>query len=118
MYHQFTICALHFPEADSTFWGEGHALAVAGCFKKEEMNMSAVCSSIVTEVFPPEDADCIVDNTSTGTTLKENGMEITSTIFRSSTHLVVSPHLTPEKLELVDRIVRFSAVSSKQSYSV
>jgi ATP phosphoribosyltransferase-like protein len=69
------------------------------------MDASIRRSTGSTEVFPPEDADCIVDNTSTGTTLKENGMEITSTIFRSSTHLVVSPHLTPEKLELVDRIV-------------
>ena len=27
-----------------------------------------------TEVFPPEDADCIVDNTATGATLKANGL--------------------------------------------
>jgi ATP phosphoribosyltransferase len=27
-----------------------------------------------TEVFPPEDADCIVDNTATGSTLRANGL--------------------------------------------
>jgi ATP phosphoribosyltransferase len=29
-----------------------------------------------TEVFPPEDADCIVDNTATGETLRANGLVI------------------------------------------
>lgn len=29
-----------------------------------------------TEVFPPDDADMIIDNTSTGTTLKENNLRI------------------------------------------
>ncbi len=40
-----------------------------------------------TEVFPPEDADCIVDNTATGATLRENGLLIVDEIMRSSTRL-------------------------------
>ncbi len=40
-----------------------------------------------TEVFPPEDADFIVDNTATGSTLRRNGLEITATLLHSSTRL-------------------------------
>lgn len=40
-----------------------------------------------TEVFPPEDSDLIIDNTATGTTLRQNGLEIVDTILRSSTRL-------------------------------
>ncbi|MDE5899080.1 MAG: ATP phosphoribosyltransferase [Treponemataceae bacterium] len=43
-----------------------------------------------TEVFPPDDADMIVDNTATGRTLLENGLRIVDTIFRSSTCLFAS----------------------------
>ena len=38
-----------------------------------------------TEVFPPDDADMIVDNTATGRTLKENGLRIVDTLMTSST---------------------------------
>ena len=44
-----------------------------------------------TEVFPPEDADCIVDNTATGTTLRENGLRIVDTLMLSSTRLYANP---------------------------
>ena len=40
-----------------------------------------------TEVFPPEDADLIVDNTATGATLRGNGLVIIDTLMRSSTRL-------------------------------
>lgn len=40
-----------------------------------------------TEVFPPEDADCIVDNSATGSTLRANGLEILAEVMRSSTRL-------------------------------
>lgn len=43
-----------------------------------------------TEVFPPEDADCIVDNTATGATLAANGLEIVDELLRSSTRLYAS----------------------------
>ncbi len=44
-----------------------------------------------TEVFPPEDADCIVDNTATGATLKANGLVIFDELMRSSTRLYACP---------------------------
>jgi len=40
-----------------------------------------------TEVFPPEDADVIVDNTATGATLEANGLSIVHVLMRSSTRL-------------------------------
>lgn len=44
-----------------------------------------------TEVFPPEDADMIVDNTATGATLKANGLAIVAEVMRSSTRLYAHP---------------------------
>lgn len=46
-----------------------------------------------TEVFPPEDADLIVDNTATGATLQANGLEVIAELARSSTRLYASPRL-------------------------
>jgi ATP phosphoribosyltransferase len=43
-----------------------------------------------TEVFPPEDADVIVDNCATGSTLKANGLAIVDEIMKSSTRLYAS----------------------------
>lgn len=43
-----------------------------------------------TEVFPPEDADLIVDNCATGGTLRANGLVIIDTIMKSSTRLYAS----------------------------
>jgi ATP phosphoribosyltransferase len=44
-----------------------------------------------TEVLPPEDADCIVDNTATGSTLRANGLEIVEELMDSSTRLYANP---------------------------
>lgn len=44
-----------------------------------------------TEVFPPEDADCIVDNTATGSTLKANDLVIVDQLMTSSTRLYAHP---------------------------
>jgi ATP phosphoribosyltransferase len=43
-----------------------------------------------TEVFPPDDADMIIDNTSSGQTLRDNGLRIIDTILESSTRFVAS----------------------------
>lgn len=43
-----------------------------------------------TESLPPEDADVIVDNAATGSTLKANALEIIDTIMTSSTQLYAS----------------------------
>ena len=43
-----------------------------------------------TEVFPPEDADVIVDNCATGSTLQQNGLVIVEELARSTTRLYAS----------------------------
>ncbi|MBX3315958.1 MAG: ATP phosphoribosyltransferase [Phycisphaeraceae bacterium] len=43
-----------------------------------------------TEVFPPEDADCIVDIAASGATLAANGLEIVDELLSSSTRLYAS----------------------------
>jgi len=45
-----------------------------------------------TEVFPPEDADCIVDNMSSGATLRASNLDIVDTIMTSSTRIFASRH--------------------------
>ncbi|MEZ6015205.1 MAG: ATP phosphoribosyltransferase [Planctomycetota bacterium] len=44
-----------------------------------------------TEVFPPEDADVIVDNSATGATLRANGLVIIDEVMRSTTGLYAAP---------------------------
>ena len=43
-----------------------------------------------TEVFPPEDADMIVENTATGATLRANGLKVFDVLMESSTRLYAS----------------------------
>lgn len=60
-----------------------------------------------TEVFPPEDADCIVDNTATGSTLRANGLDIVGELMTSSTRLYAHPAAMddPKRREKIDRLV-------------
>jgi ATP phosphoribosyltransferase len=44
-----------------------------------------------TEVFPPDDADLIVDNTATGATLAANGLQVIDQLMTSSTRLYACP---------------------------
>ena len=60
-----------------------------------------------TEVFPPEDADCIVDNTATGATLKANGLVIFDELMRSSTRLFACPRTLDDPAKR-DRIEHFA----------
>ena len=43
-----------------------------------------------TEVFPPEDADMIIDNTATGRTLNEHNLRIIEELLQSSTRLIAN----------------------------
>ena len=43
-----------------------------------------------TEVFPPDDADMIIDNTASGQTLRDNGLAIIDTLLESSTRFAAS----------------------------
>jgi ATP phosphoribosyltransferase len=60
-----------------------------------------------TEVFPPEDADCIVDNTASGETLRQNGLLIVDELMTSSTRLFANPRAMQEthKREAAERLV-------------
>ena len=60
-----------------------------------------------TEVLPPEDADCIVDNTATGSTLTANRLEIVDTPMTSSTRLYANPKTLddPERRGLIEDFV-------------
>lgn len=71
------------------------------------MNAQFVRSYGATEVFPPEDADCIVDNSATGSTLRANGLEIVATLMTSSTRLYANPKAleNPAKREPIERFV-------------
>jgi ATP phosphoribosyltransferase len=59
-----------------------------------------------TEVFPPDDADMIIDNTSSGQTLKDNGLKIIATLLESSTRFVASKAAlaNPEKKRRIDEL--------------
>jgi ATP phosphoribosyltransferase len=50
-----------------------------------------VLSYGATEVFPPEDADVIVDNRATGATLEAGRLVVVDSLMRSSTRLYASP---------------------------
>ena len=68
-----------------------------------------------TEVFPPDDADMIIDNTSSGQTLKENGLKIIATLMESSTRFVASKGAMAnrEKREKIEELaMHFKAVLS------
>ena len=60
-----------------------------------------------TEVFPPEDADVIIDITSTGETLTANGLSVIDVLMTSSTRLYASSRAldTPSKKRQMDGFV-------------
>lgn len=60
-----------------------------------------------TEVFPPEDADLIIDNTATGQTLKENGLQVVERIMSSTTRFIASERslARPDVRQFADDLV-------------
>jgi ATP phosphoribosyltransferase len=71
------------------------------------LDASFVRSYGSTEVFPPEDADCIVDNTATGSTLRANGLAIVGVLMTSSTRLYANPRALedPGKRAVIEHLV-------------
>ncbi|GHU18539.1 ATP phosphoribosyltransferase [Spirochaetia bacterium] len=59
-----------------------------GWLKKQGYQYRILRTYGATEVFPPDDADMIIDNTSSGQTLRDNGLRIIDTILESSTRFV------------------------------
>jgi ATP phosphoribosyltransferase-like protein len=60
-----------------------------------------------TEVFPPEDADLIVDNAATGATLAANDLVVVDELMQSTTRLYASPQAmeSPQRREGIERLV-------------
>ena len=59
----------------------------------KHLDAAFVHSYGATEVFPPEDADCIVDVTATGETLTTNRLTVLDTLMTSSTRLYANPRV-------------------------
>lgn len=81
--------------------------------KKQGFDYQLVRTYGATEVFPPDDADMIVDNTATGRTLAENDLRIVDTLLESSTRFVAGRKAMedPAKRELIMEIkMLFEAV--------
>jgi ATP phosphoribosyltransferase len=60
-----------------------------------------------TEVFPPEDADVIIDNTATGATLEANGLKVLDVLMCSSTRLYANARSleSPERRRRAEDLV-------------
>ena len=74
---------------------------------QRHLDATFVHSYGATEVFPPEDADLIVDNTATGSTLEANGLEAVDVLMESSTRLYSNEAALddPQRREIIDRLV-------------
>lgn len=74
---------------------------------KRQLQATFLRSFGSTEVYPPEDADCIVDVVATGATLKANGLEVIEEILTSSTRLYASPQALdrPELRDGIEHLV-------------
>jgi ATP phosphoribosyltransferase len=75
--------------------------------KKSGYNYRILRTYGATEVFPPDDADMIIDNTASGQTLRDNGLKIMDTLLESSTRFVASrgAMADPEKRSRIDELV-------------
>lgn len=75
--------------------------------ERQGLTATVVRSYGATEVFPPEDADCIVDNTATGATLRANGLAIFDEVMASSTRLYGCRRALdqPAKRDAIERFV-------------
>lgn len=75
--------------------------------KERGIDFTIVKSRGATEVFPPEDADLIVDNTATGSTLRANNLHIVDTILTSTTGLYANSEAlkVPAKKAIIDHMV-------------
>ncbi len=71
------------------------------------LDASFVRSYGATEVFPPEDADVIVDNSATGETLAANGLAVVDELMTSSTRFYASQGAMgdPDKKSAIDGLV-------------
>jgi ATP phosphoribosyltransferase len=59
----------------------------AGWLKENGYNYHLLRTYGATEVFPPDDADMIIDNSSSGQTLRDNGLKVIGTIQIGRAHV-------------------------------
>jgi ATP phosphoribosyltransferase len=95
--------------------GPGRPLLIASEFEQlttrwiqsQGIDARFVRSFGATEVFPPEDADCIVDVAATGATLAANGLHVVGEVKRSSTRLYAHPRAMqdPAKRAMIEPLV-------------
>jgi ATP phosphoribosyltransferase len=84
-------------------------------------NVSLLLSFGATEAKPPEDAEAIIDNTSTGNTLRENGLRVIATVLKGSTARLIANRGSlhdPERAEWIqtfrDRLARAVNATGRQ----
>lgn len=84
-----------------------YARLAAGWIARAGLDATVVRSYGATEVFPPEDADVIVDNSATGSTLRANGLTVVDVVMTSSTRLFAAPRALddPDKRARVEHLV-------------
>jgi ATP phosphoribosyltransferase len=80
---------------------------VSAWVRERGLNARVVRTFGATEVFPPEDADFIVDVAASGATLAANGLEVFDELLRSSTRLFACPRSMDDasKRESIERFV-------------
>lgn len=83
------------------------ACLTANWISQNNIDAVFVHSYGATEVFPPDDADCIVDIAATGRTLKANNLVSFDTLMNSSTRLYANPRVmdNPQNRERCETLV-------------
>lgn len=93
------------PDRPLTIASEYERLAAAW-LEEQSLKGNVVQSYGATEVFPPEDADVIIDVTQTGRTLRANDLVIVDELMTSSTRLFANPDALEDSFK-ADGIERF-----------
>jgi ATP phosphoribosyltransferase len=77
-----------------------------GWIRDQGLHASFVRSYGATEVFPPEDADCVLDIAATGDTLRAQNLEVFDEVMTSSTRLYASSaaYADPARRAGIDRL--------------
>jgi ATP phosphoribosyltransferase len=89
-------------------FGNQDPILVTPWWKKGDNSRAKIFLSFgATEAKPPENSDCIMDVTETGTTLEANGLKIIDTVLRSAATLIANKKSLedPEKREKIYDIV-------------
>jgi len=96
----------HLPKRQIVVASE-YARLTAAWIARRNLVATFVRSYGATEVFPPEDADCIVDVSASGDTLQANQLQVIDHLMTSSTRLYANPSVLkdPAKRKQCDRFV-------------